>query len=234
MKLYFSILLTISIIFGLCPVFLSEALRYDFENRFEDWTVDIQLKDWTVVNGTWIVKEGAYVQEDIGENPEGLGARSFFGKPEWSDYTIRVRAKVIRYGQNGWFGITFRGQEHERNHYLYQFGVHGGNMPTIVAKVEGGIYNPLANFRPTEKHKLGEWYTFTVEAIGSSIKCYIDDEMVFDIKDKTFEKGKIGLATGLARVAVDEVEVQGPDIPENKAVQPNGKIAMTWGYIKRE
>ena len=107
-------------------------------------------------------------------------------------------------------------------------------MPTIVAKVEGGVYNPLGNFRPTEKHKLGEWYTFKVEVSGQNIKCYIDDEMVFDIKDNTFEKGKIGLATGLARVAVDEVEVQGPGIPENIAVQSTGKIAVTWGYIKEE
>ena len=145
MRLRSPVLLACSAILAVYPVFVSEALRYNFEDRLEDWTVEIQLADWTEVAGDWEVKDGQYLQKSIKENPEGLGTRSFFGQPEWSDYTIRVRAKVIEYGQNGWFAVTFRGENHERDHYLFQFGVQGGTMPTIVAKVQGGVYNPIGN-----------------------------------------------------------------------------------------
>lgn len=227
MKLSFSTLLILSLILSLSFVSVAEALLYDFEN-------EAQVKDWTVVSGTWKFDKGAYVQEDINENPNGHGAQSFFGESDWSDYTIEVKGKVIERGGSGWLGIDFRYQD-DSNHYLYLFRVsddgQGGN--TEVGKFVAGSFTKLSDFAPTAKHKLNEWYTLKVEASGSSIKCYIDDEIIFDIKDDTFKKGKIALATGLAHAAVDEVNVEGSGIPVTKTdIQPAGKIAEVWGKIK--
>jgi hypothetical protein len=57
---------------------------------------------------------------------------------------------------------------------------------------------------------LNQWYTLRIEHRGSLVKVYLDDEMLFDERDRHFTKaGKVGLWTkGDAVVHFDDVRAQ--------------------------
>ncbi len=41
----------------------------------------------------------------------------------------------------------------------------------------------------------GQWHTLTVVAVGNSIFGYLDGKLLVNIKDSTYEEGKVGLWT---------------------------------------
>ena len=61
-----------------------------------------------------------------------------------------------------------------------------------------------------KKLALNQWYTLRIEHRGSLVKVYLDDEMLFDERDRHFTKaGKVGLWTkGDAVVHFDDVRAQ--------------------------
>jgi hypothetical protein len=209
------------IIFTLASSSFLYALTYDFEKAE-------QGKDWTVLSGTWEVKDGAYRETKDAGGP----LVSVVGEDKWADYTITVKGQGL-IGDADW-GIAFRVKD-ASNHYSWQY-VNSNLM--FVSYINGGR---TENFQQPQGEILNEWQEFKVVAKGNTFDLYWKEKKITTFKHDTLKSGKIGVFgwvnSGLVLgkgggVAFDDFNAEGPGIPSSAAVQPAQKLPITWGGIK--
>ena len=87
-------------------------------------------------------------------------------------------------------GLIWRASD-DRNYYLTRANPLEQNIR--VYRVVNGIRHLLQNFNQTIDVK--RWHTLRVIHRGCQIRIFYDDKQVFDLCDRTFHTGKIGLWT---------------------------------------
>ncbi|MBM3240319.1 DUF1080 domain-containing protein [Candidatus Poribacteria bacterium] len=183
--------------------------------------------------GKWVVEDG----EVSGEVTGNVSGELVTGKPKWRDYTIECKIKFLgggmRYG-----GMVARYQDTIRSYWFFLLvgvGAQGG-LSTV-----GPLEVKQAQQFPVE---FGTWYKLKLEVDKNDFKFYVGDKLLIEFNDNTFDSGLVGLFVIDAHVHFDDVIITGPEIPDGgywdpakhpgeKAVEPKGKLAATWGEIKR-
>jgi hypothetical protein len=87
-------------------------------------------------------------------------------------------------------GLIWRATD-DRNYYLARANPLEQNIR--VYRVEKGIRHLLQNFDQTISLK--QWHTLRITHRGCDVRIFYDDKHVFDLCDKTFHTGTIGLWT---------------------------------------
>jgi rhamnogalacturonan endolyase len=127
-----------------------------------------------------------------------------YGDALWSDYTLEVR--LSPFDRKDLNGVVFRYRD-GRHYYL--FGLDKGDRVTLRYRDgEKGFrqdgWHELACERfPTDPAKS---YRFCVETSGTRIRCSIDGHKIFDVSDKRYADGKVGLFA-TSPVAFHEIRV---------------------------
>jgi hypothetical protein len=127
--------------------------------------------------------------KDAGELdlPACRGTYYIYGDESWTDYRLTV---ILASGDEGAIGVMFRYKDQDN---YYRFSMDRERKYRRLIKMEGGETEILAE---------DEWiyeenhiYELTIEAIGSSIKVFLDGELIpdFDVEDKDMSAGKIAL-----------------------------------------
>lgn len=180
-------------------VSLEDGVVYDFNEGDAD--------GWDEVRGRyWEVKDGKYY---AGREGKGSGEhRSFFGDESWTDYAVSVDAELFQ-GQG--YGVYFRAQDFiSLDSYIFQYDPGYGSGEFIFRTVVNGREkSPFARAKPPEGFQwTGVEREITVEAVGSSLKAYVDGVLVLEANDSTYSQGAIGLRTwGKSYASFDNVEV---------------------------
>ena len=115
--------------------------------------------------------------------------------------------------------------EMECNYYYFRLDQRAAEGPCLIKSP-----NKILQITKGKPCKLKTDYVLKVEAKGASIKCYIDDKLEFDINDKSFPQGAIGVGTFNAGASFDHLTVEGPEIPQ--AVDVGDKLTQIWANIK--
>jgi hypothetical protein len=121
----------------------------------------------------------------LGNHP-GLAATDPGQPPNWTDYRVSL---YLGSSQAGTIGAAFRYVDAGT---FYQFAV---DLPTGVPRLVrflGGTPTLLAALQPSS-FVIGLDYHLVVEAIGSSLRVYLDDKRVFDIVDGAIAGGGLAL-----------------------------------------
>ncbi len=185
MKIITSLLLFISIIAVACQQ------KDDFVPLFngED------LSGWEVKNGEapFTIENGVIVGTCVMETPNTF----LCTEQEFGDFILTFEAKF----EKGNSGVMFRAQSKPE----YKNGrVHGYQMeldPTMRAWT-GGIYDearrgwlyPMEyNQEAKSAFKTGEWNTYRIEAIGNSLRTFVNGVAFSDLIDDVDSTGFIGL-----------------------------------------
>ena len=87
-------------------------------------------------------------------------------------------------------GLIWRATD-DRNYYLTRANPLEQNIR--VYRVEKGVRHLLQNFDQTIDVR--QWHTLRVTHLGCRVNIFYDDKQVFDLCDKTFHDGMIGLWT---------------------------------------
>jgi hypothetical protein len=87
-------------------------------------------------------------------------------------------------------GLIWRAAD-DRNYYLTRANPLEQNIR--IYRVEKGVRHLLQNFDQTIDVK--QWHTLRVTTQGCRIQVFYDEQTVFDLCDKTFRAGRIGLWT---------------------------------------
>jgi len=164
---------------------------------------------WSIVNNRgpeeWKVFDidGDYTLEYLGSNQEVWTHEFTYpilctGDALWGDYALEAVVTPLK--RDDLTGIIFRYQD-GRHYYLYAFGPD----EELSLRYRDGErafrrdgWNTLARKEVSTDPKKA--YTMRVEAFGDDIRCFLDEEEVFRVKDSRYNGGKIGLlATTLVR-----------------------------------
>lgn len=201
------------------PTFAGTQL-WDFEEKHDDWEV---------ANGDWAIKGGIYQVEKGGK-----AEHSLVGEEKWDDYTVEAK---IRLDEGNWAGVVFRAQS-EMEYYVYYLNVP--NNKSELWRHSKGAWDTRAaitsNIPASKKVKIenDEWLDVKVEVEGEIFKFYINGDFQGEQKDGTYKTGMIGVWAWETGASFDDVTITGDNVKDTLAVDPNQKLATTWGRLKRD
>ncbi len=168
------------------------------------------LSGWKAIAGkaTFEVKDGVIE----GTAVHGTGNTFLVSEEMYSDFILEVDLKINHISSNS--GIMARGQfdPAARNGQGLVFGYQIEADPTPRAW-SGGIYDEARrgwfytlDLNPAAKSafKMGEWNTYRIEAIGNTIKTWVNGQEVAYFVDDMDAKGFIGLQVHSIQKKEDE------------------------------
>ena len=215
-----------------------------FQDDFENGKID--TSKWTP-QGTWVIEDNDDKHDVLGNkvldvlsSEIGLSVDEF---PEEFDYYADFKTVA-----NGLAGFVFHAQD-SNNVYMHQVSTSASaHTPQHIRwhrKVGGGYTAEPAAFVDTGNLDQNVWYRVKFEVRKDyKFKAYIGDVGAED-KDftlasewtdsqKAFEKGKIGMRlSGAENAQFDNIVVATPGF-NIFPVEPRGKLAVTWGNLKRK
>lgn len=174
------------------------------DTYFYDDFADGDTEGWFPAAGKeWRLEDDYYCA-----GPVKKEHRSFAGNPNWTDYTVTVRAELAR-GKG--FGVYFRATNPKKvNAYIFQYDPGYGIGAFLFRKVKAGRESrPFAVVRVPRGYN---WYhqlrTVSVQVKGDTFTAFVDGQQVLQAKDSTYKNGQIGLRTWWkSEVCFDEVTV---------------------------
>jgi hypothetical protein len=185
-----------------------------------------QEEEWHVATGEWGIKGGVY-QETSGAT---AAMASFAGEESWTDYTVEAK---VRIEQSNWAGLIFRAKS-DLEYYVLYFGV-GSNIELWRHKPPNvDSRDNIFNIAPkgVGGFAAGEWYTLRAVVDGEEFQLFVNDELQQEVVDAVYEAGRIGVWAWQATASFDDVTVTGNGIEDTTAVQPDKKLAITWGKLR--
>jgi len=183
--------------FGLCGC----SNKVLLDERFHD----TRLVNWTIVDdpdtmegpSDWRVGPDGQLHQSSniwGRRGDFIGrwygTYIVAGDADWRDYTLSVKAKST---DDDGFGVVFRYQDSEHFYRLLflQDGLSGGPITRLDRRV-GADYTELCP--PIEKgYRPGAEVMIEVIVDGDLIKASADGKRLFEVKDGSYKRGKIGL-----------------------------------------
>jgi hypothetical protein len=172
-------------------------LSDDFESRFpghEQW--------WFPRLGTWSeVVAGSTVFAQTSITTDGRITTDI----DVDDQVIQARARATQFAAGDrWFGLISRLQD---NNNFYFLTVRSSNSVSLRKFVNGQV---VVLDTATFPVSVGTWYTLRLEAVGDSLRGYVNDRPLVEAIDDDFAAGTWGLATSRAAAQFDNVRVTQP------------------------
>ena len=162
--------------------------------------------------------------------------QSFAGEVDWRNYSFSCKAKLDKAkDEPATFGIMLHHRWEEFSFYAFRI-LYPWEIVHITKYGKNGA-TTLGEFNFPAK--LDTWYTLTasVDSRGK-LKFQIDDVVFTTVDADPIKNGKAGLMVVRAQARFDDVEITGNNIPNGGPgtlpVEPSGKLAMTWGKLKRQ
>ena len=230
-KISFLALVCLTFAFMLALPSLAGTWRNDFEDKkvFEQekkkgiWDEDLNVFSW---------EDGECSGESRDVNMVWF---LVIGELTWKDYSAECKVKLVDdFGGN--FGIALRRTPWQQP--AYDFGLFPSQN---MAKITTPPFSTIAQ----EKFEVEEdtWYKLKAVAEGKNLEFYINDELFLKGKDAQFPMGKVGIHIYNIHAHFDDLIISGDDVedggswdpakhPEEKAVEPKGKLATSWGRLK--
>ena len=204
------------------------------------------ILEWSPIQGQWNVKNNKYVQEDIEWTTYSTCNtyhRSYIGNENWTDYTVEATVRIEEGGTLApiggiFFRVTNDNTENIAtgcNYYFFRIDLRAEEGPCLIKSP-----NQTIEIHSGKPCKLNTDYTLKVVLKGSSIKCYIDGKLEFDITDESFPTGAVGLGTFNASASFDNLTIEGLEIPNAEDTNlvnipdPNLRAALEKALGKNE
>jgi hypothetical protein len=165
---------------------------------------DKQLGNWTAVDdpetvespSVWRVEQDGWLHQRSniwGRRGDFIGrwygSYLVAGEAGWGDYTLSLKAKP---GDDDGFGVVVRFEDPEHFYRLIflQDGMSGGPI-TRLDKRDGADYTEL--WSAQKGYHTGAVMSIAVTVIGSTIRAEVDGNPLFEVKDESYRRGKVGL-----------------------------------------
>ncbi|HEU4625056.1 MAG TPA: hypothetical protein VFS52_09855 [Steroidobacteraceae bacterium] len=153
-----------------------------FANDFEE---DVPFEWTSVMGGYTHVQDGSRVVEQTSTSGD---ARLIAGT-DTGDQVVQMRAKAVTFnGADRWFGPVAR---YADDYNFYYMTVRSSNQVSL-RKLTG------ANVTVLDSAPLpvttNTWYTLRLEAVGNSLRGYVNGRLVVEARDSSIAAGRYGMA----------------------------------------
>ncbi len=169
----------------------------DFSDDFSDGIAD----GWTTYGGTWSVVNEEY------KVTSGSGFKALVNNKSYSDFVLETDVKVVNDTSWSDAGTIFRvsnptlGADNFRG---YAATLSADRNKVILSKFNNNWQLVDETSMTINKNQS---YDLRVEAVGSSIKVYVDDVLKIDATDTTWSSGGIGVRTYNTEAYFDTISV---------------------------
>jgi hypothetical protein len=207
------------------------SLAGTWRDDFEDGNLD----GWEDLDPCWTVEDGECSGDFFNAPPNIIGL-ILIGDTGWKDYTVKCKMKFVgidkKAPQSG-AGISLRdsGMAWRRYGFLID-----PNIDTAVGSkaVKPAVTIPSKIPLPFTVSK-NTWYELKIIVEGEHFEFYINGEPAGEFEDNSIPSGKVGLKVSNAHAHFDDLIISGDDVEDGgswKAVEPKGKLAISWGKLK--
>ena len=226
-----------------------------FLDTFEDGNLDgwRELVPWDREPASWEIIAGGL----HGSVDDGYPRLFTIGDDTWKDYTVEFDVRPLKKHGRPTISIAARIQEK----WLVECSLMepvvvlpgGANAPEKgwVFCSAGNLHREksgLLFFNPYPLIKLFRWSHFKLSVEGNIFTFWINGELVMKPTElrifrniegfadfPEFQTGGVGIGLSNYTARFDNVTVTGDSIPDSGAfaVTPQGKLATTWGHLKR-
>ncbi len=154
--------------------------------------------DWTYNGpGQWTHANGALVQNSVAAE-----ARALIGTPT-DDQSVAFRVRPTAFatpanGQERWVGLLARYRD-DRNYYYLT--LRSGNFLSL-RKLVNGVITPIRDVPVTVT--VGTRYALRLDATGSSLRAYLNGNLLIQETDATHATGRTGAMTWKAAAEFDD------------------------------
>jgi alpha-L-arabinofuranosidase len=153
---------------------------------------------WRATGGSWRVRDGA-----IGPTSRDAETWAVIGNPDWTDYTVRLRARKTA-GREG-FIVLFHAKDGE-NYHWWNIGGWENTLARCEA-AENGARGAYGNGTPFTV-ETGRWYDLRLEVSGNRMRGYIDGRLITDTTYQGQQAGRTLFATATYSYADSSVLVK--------------------------
>ena len=227
----------------------ADTITYDFSdpNQLNDWTQiddgNFEIANPPPLTSLWAVAEGALhqTQNNIrcdpvpcgpgGEDPRGGGYMLLTtpGSVNWSNYKLSAD---LKWDDDDIWGLMVYYTD-ELNYYRFNI-IQPGHVGLDM--FVDGKYTELVQTQPptpeldVEIVIAGDFVRCSIAIQDGQFTCSVDEQEIPDlaITDTSLTHGSVGLHQYSNTGQIDNVTIEGDTV----AVEPGGKLAMTWGQIK--
>jgi len=195
---------------------------------------DGNAEGWKEFAGEWEVEDGAYVQSGMSVDISGI-PRTIIQSPwDFANGSIEVTIIFDKRSIGSEVPAILYRMIDENNGYAFR--LHSDSME--VGKFLEGQYQDIRG--DAQLINIGKPCKIKLEVEGIFTKVYYNGEIKARIGDldRTFEKGRIGIAVFEPGdpVYFDDVIINGEGVfpfpPLNFKVDPGAKLASVWGQIR--
>jgi len=169
----------------------------------DDFEEDIPW-EWTSFFGTGSYTKVIDGSRVLQQSSTADAARLIFAT-DATDQSVQVRAKATSFnGADRWFGLVAR---YADDYNFYYMTVRSSNQVSL-RKQTGASFVALdtATFTVTPN----TWYTLRLEAVGDSLRGYVNGQLLVEARDATIASGRYGVSMYKTAARFDDVRVVEP------------------------
>jgi hypothetical protein len=143
--------------------------------------------------GSWRLEWDDHSNLRVVQSNQAGEGRVTIGVPT-TEQSVEARARVIGFAapegtQRRWFGVVARYVD-ERNHYI--LALRNSNVLVLTRRVNG-VDTTLGSFAVPVVP--GQYYSIRLDAIGTQLRAYLDDRLLFEACDDAHPSGNYGMTT---------------------------------------
>ena len=185
--------------------------------------------------GSWEIIDG----ELHAISPAGFTRLLTIGDKTWRDYVVEFDVKPLEKHGLGNIAIAARVED--------TWAIIGviGDLPLpiplplascFVADFDRKVFNILGS-EASSLLELGNWYTLKLRVDGNTFTFWLNGKQVLETTDRAAHLLVGGVGLGLANYTArfDNIIITGEGIPNKGSlpVEPQAKLALTWGGLKQ-
>ena len=155
--------------------------------------------------GDWQIHGGELIQRRLAAD-----VRLLVGNPAWTDYTVDVEVlktagteKAFNYEAG--VSLLFRATAINRFYWL-RLGISDNREHRLAINDRGGRA-PISRTIPGRIER-NRWYHIRIRLQGESLQAWLDDRLLFQVKDRRLQHGRIGFGNWLSTTRWRNLEVR--------------------------
>ena len=155
--------------------------------------------------GDWQIRGAELVQRRLAAD-----VRLLVGNPAWTDYTVDVDVlktagteKAFNYEAS--VSLLFRATELNRFYWL-RLGISDNREHSLAIDDRGGRA-PITRTIPGRIER-NRWYRIRIRLQGESLQAWLDDRLLFQVKDRRLTHGRIGFGNWLSTTRWRNLQVR--------------------------
>ncbi len=165
-----------------------------------DLSTENAAQDWILLDKTASLENGELVLDGRKEM-----SRAFYQPAEWGDVTLRAKF-LVEPQAKGVLACGFVVRAADAATYYY---VHFDRAQAILVRSDASVsWNEIKRVSGLNK-PAGSWHDAQLECTGQTLKVSLNGKLLFEAKDATLKRGRVGFYAGQGKAHVKDVVVSG-------------------------